>query len=72
VQAHIDLRYPTVSVGIHWGTFMMSNENYLDPPRKLREAWTKVEETVLQERGASSVGNTQFTVVNLGETLVVA
>ncbi|KAF7730566.1 hypothetical protein EC973_001947 [Apophysomyces ossiformis] len=39
VRAHHDLGSPRVSVGIHWGTFMMSNEHYADPPRLLKLAW---------------------------------
>jgi N-acyl-phosphatidylethanolamine-hydrolysing phospholipase D len=43
VRAHNDLGRPTLSVGIHWGTFMMSDEHYLEPPKQLREAWQKSE-----------------------------
>ncbi|KAL0073902.1 beta-lactamase superfamily domain-containing protein [Phycomyces blakesleeanus] len=39
VKAHCDLGHPKVSVGIHWGTFMMSEEHYMDPPRALNQAW---------------------------------
>ncbi|KAM4748906.1 N-acyl-phosphatidylethanolamine-hydrolyzing phospholipase D [Rhinophrynus dorsalis] len=37
VQIHADVRSKK-SIGIHWGTFALANEHYLDPPRKLREA----------------------------------
>jgi N-acyl-phosphatidylethanolamine-hydrolysing phospholipase D len=37
VQIHEDIR-SQFSVGIHWGTFALANEYYLEPPAKLREA----------------------------------
>lgn len=39
IKAHIDLGYPCLSVGIHWATFMMSDEYYLDPKLILDKAW---------------------------------
>ncbi|XP_076369531.1 N-acyl-phosphatidylethanolamine-hydrolyzing phospholipase D-like isoform X1 [Tachypleus tridentatus] len=36
VRIHEDVQ-SKCSVAIHWGTFRLSNEYYLDPPRKLRE-----------------------------------
>ncbi|KAI8369199.1 beta-lactamase superfamily domain-containing protein [Choanephora cucurbitarum] len=36
-QAHQDLGCPQLSVGIHWGTFMKSNEPYLSPSQQLSE-----------------------------------
>ncbi|KAI7892425.1 beta-lactamase superfamily domain-containing protein [Mucor mucedo] len=40
VQAHADLGNPTLSVGIHWGTFMTSSEPYLSPSQQLNEEST--------------------------------
>ncbi|XP_062990272.1 N-acyl-phosphatidylethanolamine-hydrolyzing phospholipase D [Elgaria multicarinata webbii] len=37
VRIHIDVQAKK-SVGIHWGTFTLANEYYLDPPVKLKEA----------------------------------
>ncbi|XP_032076642.1 N-acyl-phosphatidylethanolamine-hydrolyzing phospholipase D [Thamnophis elegans] len=37
VRIHIDVRAKK-SIGIHWGTFALANEYYLDPPVKLKEA----------------------------------
>ncbi|XP_063783075.1 N-acyl-phosphatidylethanolamine-hydrolyzing phospholipase D isoform X2 [Pseudophryne corroboree] len=37
VRIHADVRAKR-SVGIHWGTFALANEHYLDPPIKLNEA----------------------------------
>ncbi|XP_066489214.1 N-acyl-phosphatidylethanolamine-hydrolyzing phospholipase D [Tiliqua scincoides] len=37
VRIHIDVQTKK-SVGIHWGTFALANEYYLDPPTKLKEA----------------------------------
>ncbi|KAI9593686.1 beta-lactamase superfamily domain-containing protein [Syncephalis fuscata] len=27
-----------LSIGVHWGTFLMSDEHYMDPPKRLKEA----------------------------------
>lgn len=37
VKIHKDIRAQK-SIGIHWGTFILTTENYLDPPKKLSEA----------------------------------
>ncbi|CAM9454379.1 unnamed protein product [Lampetra planeri] len=37
VKIHVDVR-AGYSVGIHWGTFSLANEFYLEPPQKLAEA----------------------------------
>ncbi|XP_020840181.1 N-acyl-phosphatidylethanolamine-hydrolyzing phospholipase D isoform X1 [Phascolarctos cinereus] len=37
VRIHIDVQAKK-SVGIHWGTFALANEYYLDPPLKLNES----------------------------------
>ncbi|XP_069834017.1 N-acyl-phosphatidylethanolamine-hydrolyzing phospholipase D isoform X1 [Dendropsophus ebraccatus] len=37
VRIHADIRAKK-SVAIHWGTFALANEHYLDPPIKLKEA----------------------------------
>lgn len=37
VRIHIDIQTKR-SVGIHWGTFALANEHYLEPPAKLKEA----------------------------------
>ncbi|KAJ2799111.1 hypothetical protein H4R20_004557 [Coemansia guatemalensis] len=40
VRIHKDLRAAN-SIGVHWGTFMMSDEHYLAPPRDLAAACSK-------------------------------
>jgi hypothetical protein len=30
-----------VMVGIHWGTFRLTDEPVLEPPRRTREAWQR-------------------------------
>ena len=40
VRIHMDIK-SKFSIGIHWGTFPLGNEFYLDPPVKLREALLK-------------------------------
>ncbi|KAI9014705.1 beta-lactamase superfamily domain-containing protein [Gaertneriomyces semiglobifer] len=36
-QIHTDLN-ASYSIGVHWGTFMMSDEHYLDPPKHLEDS----------------------------------
>ncbi|KAJ2591045.1 hypothetical protein H4R99_006898, partial [Coemansia sp. RSA 1722] len=40
VLIHKDLA-ATRSIGVHWGTFMMSDEHYMAPPRDLAKASVK-------------------------------
>ncbi|XP_002741607.1 N-acyl-phosphatidylethanolamine-hydrolyzing phospholipase D-like [Saccoglossus kowalevskii] len=56
VQIHQDLR-ARKSIGIHWGTFALAYEHYLEPPQNLREA--------LEERQLS---DDEFFTVKHGET----
>ncbi|XP_053320236.1 N-acyl-phosphatidylethanolamine-hydrolyzing phospholipase D [Spea bombifrons] len=56
VRVHADVRAKK-SVAIHWGTFALANEHYLDPPIKLNEA--------LQSYGLNSE---DFVVLNHGES----
>ncbi|XP_071817924.1 N-acyl-phosphatidylethanolamine-hydrolyzing phospholipase D-like [Apostichopus japonicus] len=37
VQIHKDVKSRS-SIGIHWGTFILTNEHYLDPPLRLKQA----------------------------------
>jgi len=37
VQIHIDVRSKK-SVGIHWGTWALANEYFMEPPQKLSQA----------------------------------
>jgi N-acyl-phosphatidylethanolamine-hydrolysing phospholipase D len=37
VQVHIDLQ-ARQSLGVHWGTFLMSDEDYMDPKREFEKA----------------------------------
>lgn len=60
IKAHKDLGSPTYSIGIHWGTFMTSNEHYLSPSQQLRVLWDKEE-----NRGE----NTRFVTIDLGQSL---
>ncbi|XP_066448078.1 N-acyl-phosphatidylethanolamine-hydrolyzing phospholipase D isoform X2 [Eleutherodactylus coqui] len=56
IRIHADVRAKK-SIGIHWGTFALANEHYLDPPIKLKEA--------LERYGLTSE---EFFVVNHGES----
>ncbi len=57
VKIHKDIR-SRLSLGIHWGTFKMTREFYLEPKSKLREE--------LEEEGLDQA---EFVTVELGETL---
>lgn len=49
IKAHYDLGCPKLSVGIHWGTFMMSDEHYLAPRQVLEAVWKKHSPPVIQD-----------------------
>ncbi|CAO3649053.1 unnamed protein product [Cunninghamella echinulata] len=50
LKVHDDLKSPRLSVGIHWGTFMMSDEHYLAPSKLLAELWNKRQQQ--QQKGS--------------------
>lgn len=54
---HQDLRSRR-SLGIHWGTFKMTTEFYLEPPSRLKE-----------EAEKAGLGASEFGTVNIGETM---
>ncbi len=56
VQAHLDL-YSKVSIGVHFGTFRLTNEGIDEPPKHLAEAKLKLK-----------VSDEQFAVMDFGET----
>ena len=62
VQIHRDIR-SAKSVGIHWGTFRLTYEHYLEPKQKILE--------LVEANGVSLDGkpNLNFVVVDLGETV---
>ncbi|KAJ1981767.1 hypothetical protein H4R35_000595 [Dimargaris xerosporica] len=59
VQIHQDLAAHR-SLGVHWATFMLSDESYLTPPQDLRQAL-----------GDRQVPLEQFMTTHLGETVVI-
>jgi len=59
VQVHIDIKAKN-SVGIHWGTFVLTGEHVLEPPKKLKEAAEK-----------KKIPVDSFFALNIGETRVV-
>ncbi|RKP38254.1 beta-lactamase superfamily domain-containing protein [Dimargaris cristalligena] len=59
VLIHEDLRAHR-SIGVHWATFMLSDEDYLDPPRDLVRA--------LLERGQPAES---FVTTHIGQTLCI-
>ncbi|MFC1815788.1 MBL fold metallo-hydrolase [Thermodesulfobacteriota bacterium] len=58
LQVHLDLQSKK-SVGIHWGTLMLTDEPLDEPPRRLKNA--------LKEKGNPII---DFTVLQHGETLL--
>ncbi|KAM5173071.1 N-acyl-phosphatidylethanolamine-hydrolyzing phospholipase D [Mantella aurantiaca] len=62
VRIHADVRSKK-SVAIHWGTFALANEYYLDPPVKLREALERYglrpEDFMVLNHGDSKLFNTE-------------
>lgn len=61
VRIHIDVQTKR-SVAIHWGTFALANEHYLEPPVKLSEALEryglKTEDFFVLKHGESRYLNT--------------
>jgi N-acyl-phosphatidylethanolamine-hydrolysing phospholipase D len=57
VQMHIDVK-SELTLAIHWGTFILTDEPILDPPKKLEEALKK-----------NGVSENQFRTANHGGTL---
>lgn len=56
VQIHLDV-HAKRSIGIHWGTFELTDESLDEPPRQLAEA-----------RRAKGLADDAFTVMAIGET----
>ena len=83
IKAHYDLGCPQLSVGIHWGTFMMSDEHYLAPKKVLEKAWEAY--TPDEEEDDTSVASSstlistlpmdkqasKFTTTAFGETVIL-
>lgn len=73
IKAHFDLGCPRVSVGIHWGTFMMSDEHYLAPRQVLDTVWEQYISaakdqpslvSVMEEDNASIASSSSSTIVS--------
>lgn len=59
IKIHQDIKAKK-SIGVHWGTWIMSEERYNEPP-----------ELLAAERQLASVGDDEFCVVKFGETLLL-
>jgi N-acyl-phosphatidylethanolamine-hydrolysing phospholipase D len=57
IQVHLDLGARR-SVGVHWGTFSLSDESLDEPPRALERA-----------RREAGLGDADFGVMAIGQTL---
>ena len=60
VLLHHDVK-SKLSVGMHWGTFMLAYEPVNQPPQKLKEALAK-----------NGKKDEEFVTINIGETIVSA
>jgi N-acyl-phosphatidylethanolamine-hydrolysing phospholipase D len=60
VKIHVDLNRPTLSVGMHWGTFLLSDEPVTEPPRLLAEA-----------ARAAGLASDEFIALKHGQTVTV-
>ena len=58
VAIHRDLRIEK-SIGVHWGTFVMSDERFDDPPKELAKA-----------RADKGISAEEFSVLPVGHTAV--
>ena len=67
VSMHRDLRVGK-SVGVHWGTWIMSDERYDDPVRELGRV---LELSSPSESDQQAVPKDDFAVLPTGRTLVV-
>ncbi|KAI9314806.1 beta-lactamase superfamily domain-containing protein [Dichotomocladium elegans] len=68
VKVHHDLKFPRLSVGIHWGTFMMSDEYYLEPVEQLKSVWKRMLVRRADD-GEPEVADTRFITTSIGETI---
>mmetsp|Transcript_64458 Transcript_64458/g.152466 ORF Transcript_64458/g.152466 Transcript_64458/m.152466 type:complete len:412 (+) Transcript_64458:3-1238(+) len=57
VKIHVELR-SKLSIGMHWGTFVLSNEPVFDPPRRLKAALMEAD-----------IDEEEFVVLRLGHVL---
>jgi L-ascorbate metabolism protein UlaG (beta-lactamase superfamily) len=60
VQIHMDLNRPTLSLGMHWGTWILTDEPVDEPPRLLAESMLK-----------HQLPLTEFVALKHGETVAV-
>ena len=59
VDVHCDIR-SNKSVGIHWGTFILTNEPVNEPPNALKDAAL-----------SKGLKENEFGVIDIGETVIV-
>jgi L-ascorbate metabolism protein UlaG (beta-lactamase superfamily) len=59
VQSYLDLK-ARVMVPMHWGTFRLTDEDMLEPPRRARAAWE-----------AARLSASDLRVLRHGETLIM-
>ncbi|KAI7892375.1 beta-lactamase superfamily domain-containing protein [Mucor mucedo] len=73
IKAHYDLGCPRLSVGIHWGTFMMSDEHYLAPRQVLERVWEtyQAEKQDNDMQSMNYVKDTKFTTTAFGQTVIL-
>ena len=57
VLLHHDIK-SKLSIGMHWGTFVLTDEPVNQPPERLKEALAKIGK------------NDAFVTINIGETII--
>lgn len=74
VQMHVDIRSKT-SIGIHWGTFNLTNEFYLEPPHMVEQEMGKAFKAQIEKNGdAETIERLEprrFQCLNHGEIWMV-
>lgn len=72
IKAHYDLGCPRLSVGIHWGTFMMSDEHYLAPRQVLERVWETYQSQEQDDMHSMNFNKeTKFTTTAFGQTVIL-
>jgi N-acyl-phosphatidylethanolamine-hydrolysing phospholipase D len=66
VRVHVDIKSQK-SVGIHWGTWVLTDEKYHDPPERLKEEMVKMKEK-LEKEGKKAEELGEFDVLEIGQT----
>ena len=59
VDVHLDLK-SKFSIGMHWGTFLLTDESWNEPPQRLKKALDYL-----------NIPQDEFITMKIGETLII-